>query len=94
MLYIFGTARLGGWRLNHIHSMNGTEVINASCSDSSAEIDYSISHTASLHVVTCSYLQLPVLTDHRWSIKKPVPMGVVSVLDSTEIAFLAAHPIV
>ena len=40
MLYIFGfgTARLGEWRLNHI---NGAEVINASVSDSSAEIDYS-----------------------------------------------------
>ena len=34
----FGTARLGEWRLNHIHSINGAEVINASCS---AEIDYS-----------------------------------------------------
>ena len=44
MLYIFGfgTARLGEWRLNHIHSVNGAEVINASASDSSAEIDYSI----------------------------------------------------
>ena len=47
MLYIhvhvfgFGTARLGEWRLNHIHSINGAEVINASVSDSSAEIDYS-----------------------------------------------------
>ena len=42
MLYIFGfgTARLGEWRLNHIHSVNGAEVINASVSDSSAEIDY------------------------------------------------------
>ena len=44
VLYIFGfgTARLGEWRLNHIHSINGAEVINASCSDSSAEIDYSL----------------------------------------------------
>ena len=43
MLYIFGfgTTRLGEWRLNHIHSINGAEVINPSCSDSSAEIDYS-----------------------------------------------------
>ena len=43
MLYIFGfgTARLGEWRLNHIHSINGAEDINASCSDSSAEMDYS-----------------------------------------------------
>ena len=42
VLYIFGcgTARLGEWRLNHIHSINGAEVINASVSDSSAEIDY------------------------------------------------------
>ena len=42
MLYIFGfgTARLGEWRLNHIHSVNGSEVINASVSDSSAEIDF------------------------------------------------------
>jgi hypothetical protein len=31
-------AGLGAWRLNHIHSTNGAEVINASCSDSSAEI--------------------------------------------------------
>ena len=40
VLYIFGfgTTRLGEWRLNHI---NGVEVINASCSDSSAVIDYS-----------------------------------------------------
>ena len=40
VLYIFGfgTARLGEWRLNHIHSINGAEV---SVSDSSAEIDYS-----------------------------------------------------
>ena len=46
MLYIFGfgTARLGEWRLNHIHSVNGVEVINASVSDSSAEIDYSNTH--------------------------------------------------
>ena len=38
VLYIFGfgNARLGEWRLNHI---NGAED-NASCSDSSAEIDY------------------------------------------------------
>ena len=44
VLYIFGfgTARLGEWRLNHIHSINGAEVINASVSDSSAEIDYSV----------------------------------------------------
>ena len=40
----FGTARLGEWRLNHIHSINGAEDINASCSDSSAGIDYSTSH--------------------------------------------------
>ena len=42
VLYIFGfgTARLGEWRLNHIHSINGAEVISASCLDSSAEIDY------------------------------------------------------
>ena len=42
MLYIFGivTAQLGEWHLNHIHSINGTEIINASFSDSSAEIDY------------------------------------------------------
>ena len=42
VLYIFGfgTARLGEWRLNDIHSINGAEVINASVSDSSAEIDY------------------------------------------------------
>ena len=35
VLYIFGfgTARLREWRLNHIHSINGAEVINASCSD-------------------------------------------------------------
>ena len=35
VLYIFGfgTARLGEWRLNHIHSINGAEVINASVSD-------------------------------------------------------------
>ena len=44
VLYIFGfgTARLGEWRLNHIHSINGAEVINPSCSDSSAEMDYSL----------------------------------------------------
>ena len=30
----------------------------------------------------------------RSKLQKPVPTGVVSVLDSTEIAFLAAHPIV
>ena len=44
VLYIFGfgTVQLGEWRLNHIHSINGVEVINASCSDSSAEIDDSI----------------------------------------------------
>ena len=43
VLYIFGfgTARLGEWRLNYIHSINGAEDINQSCSDSSAEIDYS-----------------------------------------------------
>ena len=43
MLHIFKfrTARLGEWRLNHIHSINEAEVINVSCSDSSAEIDYS-----------------------------------------------------
>ena len=43
VLYIFGfgTVRLREWRLNHIHSINGAEVINASFSDSSAEIDYS-----------------------------------------------------
>ena len=43
VLYIFGfgTARLGEWRLNHIHSINSAEIINASVSDSSAEIDYS-----------------------------------------------------
>ena len=43
VLYIFGfgTARLGEWRLNHIHSINGAEDINASCSGSSAEIEYS-----------------------------------------------------
>ena len=40
-IFGFGTARLGEWRLNHIHSINGAEVINASVSDSSAEIDYS-----------------------------------------------------
>ena len=42
VLYIFGfgTARLGEWRLNHIHSINSAEVINASVLDSSAEIDY------------------------------------------------------
>ena len=42
VLYIFGfgTAGLGEWRLNHIHSINAAEVINASISDS-AEIDYS-----------------------------------------------------
>ena len=36
VLYIFGfgTARLGERRLNHIHSINGAEVINASVSDS------------------------------------------------------------
>ena len=41
MLYIVGfrTARLGEWSLNHIHSINGAEVVNASCLDSSAEID-------------------------------------------------------
>ena len=41
-IFGFGTARLGEWRLNHIHSINGAEVINASVSDSSAEIDYSM----------------------------------------------------
>ena len=43
MLYIFGfgTTRLGEWRLNHIHSINGAEDINASVSDSSAEMEYS-----------------------------------------------------
>ena len=42
VLYIFGfgTAQLGEWRLNHNHSINHAEVINVSCSDSSAEIDY------------------------------------------------------
>ena len=42
MLYIFGfgTAQLGECHLNHIHSINGAEIINASFSDSSAEIDY------------------------------------------------------
>ena len=38
----YGAARLGEWRLNHIHSMNLAEVINASLCPSSAEIDYSI----------------------------------------------------
>ena len=33
----FRTARIGEWRLNHIHSMNHVEVINVNCSDSSAE---------------------------------------------------------
>ena len=36
----YGAARLGEWRLNHIHSMNSAEVINTSLSDFSAEIDY------------------------------------------------------
>ena len=42
MLYIFGfgTTQLGEWHLNHIHSINGAEIINTSFSDSSAEIDY------------------------------------------------------
>ena len=46
VLYIFGfgTARLGEWRLNHIHSINGAEVINVSCSDSSAEIAVKITY--------------------------------------------------
>ena len=39
-IFGFGTTRLGEWRLNHIHSINGTEVINTSCSDTSAEIGY------------------------------------------------------
>ena len=54
VLYIFGfgTARLGEWRLNHIHSINGAEVINASVSDSSAEIDYSASDVESDNI-TC-----------------------------------------
>ena len=49
VLYIFGfgTARLEEWRLNYIHSINGAEDINASCSDSSAEIDYSYYHCGS-----------------------------------------------
>ena len=34
----FGTARLGEWHSNHVHSINGAEVINASCSDSSAAL--------------------------------------------------------
>ena len=34
-------AFIGEWRLNHIHSINHVEVINASLSDFSAEIDYS-----------------------------------------------------
>ena len=56
VLYIvgFGTARLGEWSLNHIHSMHGAEVINASCSDSSAEIDYS---TLIHAVVLCESVQ-------------------------------------
>ena len=29
----FGTARLGEWLLNHIHSINGAEVVNARYSD-------------------------------------------------------------
>ena len=35
LIFGFGTAQLGEWRLNRI---NGAEVINLSCSDSSAEI--------------------------------------------------------
>ena len=34
----FGTAQLGEWRLNQ--SINCVEVINTSCSDSTAERDY------------------------------------------------------
>ena len=37
----YGTSRIGEWRLNHIHSMNHAEVMNASLSDFSAEMDYS-----------------------------------------------------
>ena len=36
----YGAARLGEWRLNHIHSTNSAEVINASLPISSTEIDY------------------------------------------------------
>ena len=36
-----GTSQVGEWRLNHVHSINHAEVINASLSNSSAEIDYS-----------------------------------------------------
>ena len=36
----YRTSRIGEWRLNHLHSMNHAKVINASLSDSSAEIDY------------------------------------------------------
>ena len=39
-IFGFGTARISEWRLNHIHSTYDAEVINASVSDSSAEIDY------------------------------------------------------
>ena len=47
-----GTARLGEWRLNHIHSINSAEfeVINASCSDSSAEIDMNKQYTHNINV--------------------------------------------
>ena len=37
----YGTSRIGEWLLNHIHSMNNAEVINANLSVSSTEIDYS-----------------------------------------------------
>ena len=40
--------------MNHIHSINGAEVINASCSDSSAEIDYSYFVFRCLYCLYCS----------------------------------------
>ena len=43
VLYYGGyrTSRIGEWHLNRIHSMKNAEVINASLSVASTEVDYS-----------------------------------------------------
>ena len=45
---LYGTSQIGEWHLNHIHSLNHAEVINASLLDSSAEIDYRWARSRSL----------------------------------------------
>ena len=58
----YGTSRIGEWCLNHIHSMNHAEVINASLLNSSAGINYGnmvhVRNTLDMHISIHIYMYM------------------------------------